>query len=300
MNRETHDSGLYSLGSQIIGQGEGTPESKEFAKVAFPGGEAIVVTDLVACDKKVVVVDINGMLWAWGDAKNSEFAFEEAPPGILMQPMELAYLNSLGMRATKISLSRSHLMVALSDWDELETAFYCVGLKSDGKHLGESYDKDAQTMHEQVAFKGRKILDFAAGTDVSLVVVDGPTDKFTDRLYRHELPDGRTARGLIHFYKQGDEWHFVTEDEYEQKKHELPALCFATKCPISGIADRSWLDLAEAAADILEPKQAQEGGDQIDTDAKTVTHKGVKCLMSDSEITGPRYHACYTTRDSDP
>ena len=111
MSRETHDSALYSLGKNIIGQGEDTSESKEFARVAFPGGGAIVVTELVACDKKVVVVDINGMLWAWGDAKNSEFAYEEAPPGILTAPMELAYLNSLGMRATKISLSKSHLMV---------------------------------------------------------------------------------------------------------------------------------------------------------------------------------------------
>lgn len=63
--------------------------------------------------------------------------------------MELAYLNSLGMRATKISLSKTHLMVQLSDWDDLETAFYCVGKKTgSGKHLGESYNKEAQTMHE--------------------------------------------------------------------------------------------------------------------------------------------------------
>lgn len=144
-----------------------------------------------------------------------------------------------------------------------------------------------------MGFKGRKILDFSAGAEVSIVIVDGPAEKFTDRLYRHDLPDGRTTRGLIHFYKQGGEWHFVTEDEYEQKKHELPALCFATKCPITSIADRSWLDLAETAADVLEPKAASEG-DQVDTSAKAVTHKGVKCLVTDAEITGPRYHTRYT------
>jgi hypothetical protein len=45
---------------------------------------------------------------------------------------------------------------------------------------------------------------------------------------------------MLHCYKKGDEWKFVTEDEYEQKKNELPDICWAFKCPIKDIAGSEW------------------------------------------------------------
>lgn len=56
----------------------------------------------------------------------------------------------------------------------------------------------------------------------------------------HSLPDGNMAMGMLHCYKKGDEWKFVTEDEYEQKKNELPDICWAFKCPIKDIAGSEW------------------------------------------------------------
>ena len=58
------------------------------------------------------------------------------------------------------------------------------------------------------------------------------------------VPSKPDATGLTHFFKKDGDWNFVTADEYEEKKAELPALCFATRHPISNFAERSFPDLS--------------------------------------------------------
>lgn len=58
------------------------------------------------------------------------------------------------------------------------------------------------------------------------------------------VPDKPEATGLIHFHKKPDgNWAFITADEYEEKKGELPDLCFATRHPITGFSDKNFEDL---------------------------------------------------------
>lgn len=56
----------------------------------------------------------------------------------------------------------------------------------------------------------------------------------------------------MHFYKQGDEWKYVTQEDYQAKSKELPQICFAIRCPISDIPSREWPDLDKLAAEILD------------------------------------------------
>jgi hypothetical protein len=72
--------------------------------------------------------------------------------------------------------------------------------------------------------------------------------KEEEKSLEHSLPDGRKVKGLLHFYKKGDQWNYVTSDEYEQKKNELPALSFAMKYPVADLASKEWPDLEALSA----------------------------------------------------
>ena len=53
---------------------------------------------------------------------------------------------------------------------------------------------------------------------------------------KYQLPSIDPAqsenRDLIHFYKTGNDWKFVTQSEYAMKKNTIPEICFATRHPI--------------------------------------------------------------------
>jgi len=57
------------------------------------------------------------------------------------------------------------------------------------------------------------------------------------------VPNNPDATGLIHFFKKDGNWEFVTQEEYETKKEQLPKLCFATRYPISDFSERNFPDL---------------------------------------------------------
>ena len=62
-------------------------------------------------------------------------------------------------------------------------------------------------------------------------------------------PDKPEEKGLVHFYqvvteqtgedgKPVKEWRFVSPSEYEAKKNEIPALCYATRHPIDWLIEK--------------------------------------------------------------
>ena len=71
---------------------------------------------------------------------------------------------------------------------------------------------------------GAKVVDFACSRDGTCIIQEGEKANMPSI-----IPDKPDATGLIHFYKSGDEWKFLTEEEYEAKKGELPALSFACR-----------------------------------------------------------------------
>jgi hypothetical protein len=87
-------------------------------------------------------------------------------------------------------------------------SLYSVGTKvgSDFAHLGAPEDKvgeDEKPFREIQIFSDRVVADFVAHDTSSLVVVEG-SDSPADDLYNHKLPEGKKAKGLLHFYmKEG-------------------------------------------------------------------------------------------------
>ena len=61
------------------------------------------------------------------------------------------------------------------------------------------------------------------------------------------IPDKPKERGLIHFYRKDNQWHFLTQDEYHQKKATLPLLSFACRYPIAGFQEHQFPNLEELA-----------------------------------------------------
>lgn len=104
---------------------------------------------------------------------------------------------------------------------------------------------------EVATFNDRNVVDFVAHDQASLVIIGGgATD--AENLYAHTLPEGKKAKGLLHLYKQNGEWKYVTEEDYEEKKAELPDLCFAIKCPIENLTSLDWPDLEAIGKEIFD------------------------------------------------
>lgn len=117
--------------------------------------------------------------------------------------------------------------------------FYSIGKEeTNNKHLGCTTTEAAENIfHEISLLVDFKIVDFSAASKYSQVIIGGE-DSVEDNLYEHELPDKTKAKGLLHFYKEGGAWKFLSEAQYNEAKaaNTLPAVCFATKCGIKNIS----------------------------------------------------------------
>lgn len=99
------------------------------------------------------------------------------------------------------------------------------------------------------------------------------------------MPDKTTAKGLLHFYKEGGAWKFLSEAQFEEAKkaNTLPEVCFATKCNIKNMSKvldtvDTFKDSEEAMKDVLMPA------------SESAKHSEVSSL-SKNEIEGARYYA---------
>lgn len=83
-----------------------------------------------------------------------------------------------------------------------------------------------------------QIADFATTYNSVFFVIRGGQKKPIS--FVPEKPDNT---GLVHFYKKGSEWSYVTADEYEAKKDELPDVCFATRHPIPDFTNKKFPEI---------------------------------------------------------
>ena len=82
----------------------------------------------------------------------------------------------------------------------------------------------------------------------------------------------------------------MTEEDYAEKKADLPDLCFAIKCPIENLTTLEWPDLEALAKDVFE-----EAGS---VDASGALHEGMSCTTDGQEIRGPLYHSrCFINHE---
>jgi hypothetical protein len=181
------------------------------------------------------------------------------------------------MKAKKISCGmdeKCHSLVQFED-DQQNSFLYSVAEKPEDsyEHLGISVDQIEENEHPFRViqhFKGQNVVDFVAHDGCSMVII-GEQDDYL----KHDLPDGRTLTGMLHFYKKDGKWVYVSEDE--SKTHEFPDICFAIKSPMKGLeANDKWPDLEKVAAEILSKETFE-------------THEGITDSKTGSEIKGPLY-----------
>ena len=52
------------------------------------------------------------------------------------------------------------------------------------------------------------------------------------------IQDREKPSGLTHVYKEGSEWKFIPENEFEQRKGELPGLSLAIRYPFANFKEK--------------------------------------------------------------
>jgi hypothetical protein len=58
-------------------------------------------------------------------------------------------------------------------------------------------------------FSANKVVDFACGKMFTVMIMKGE-----EKQPPSFVPNKPVAEGLIHFYKKGADWQFITEEEY--------------------------------------------------------------------------------------
>lgn len=148
-----------------------------------------------------------------------------------------------------------------------EVSFFALGITS-------IEAQDATTYYREVtAFRGFNIVDFTAGHRTSHVIIEGDKN-ILDGINEHNMDciDGNVVKGVLHFYfDSADQLQFVTPEDYESKKNEIPDVCYAIKAPISSFEKLKLLpDLKSIAVQFLD----------YETAAPSNPHKDVICDSS--------------------
>jgi hypothetical protein len=231
----------------------------------------------------IMAIDNKGRIWGWGSNENHKLSLADTGT-ITHKPFPLYTLNNLELKALRISCGSNHSLIQFED-KRGKSVLYSVGNKYDSNycHLGveETSTTEADKPFREIkTFSNRAIVDFHAQNHDSLVIMSGGSDA-SENLYSHNLPDGKKAKGILHFYKKDGAWVFVTEDEFEQRKSELPDLCFAIKSPIEDIETKEWPDLDALTKEVFESS--------INSSAEVV-HEGFENTLSSGDVKGPMYH----------
>ena len=79
------------------------------------------------------------------------------------------------------------------------------------------------------------------------------------------IPGRTTPSGLTHVYKEGTQWKFIAEEDYQTGKAELPDLSFAIRYPFSPFETKALVlpDLAEILEKIQIDEAATTHGSEI-------------------------------------
>lgn len=161
------------------------------------------------------------------------------------------------MKAKKVRAMYQHALVLFED-DKGNEVLYSVGINNakclgvSDDQLGDSEAQKKRPFREIATFSDQKILSFGCSENSSIVVIDGVTGDPNVQLHNHKLPNGTSAKGLLHIYKKDGKFVYVPWSEYNARKAELPDLCMAIKCPIDSIEDKEWPDMEALANELLD------------------------------------------------
>jgi len=231
----------------------------------------------------------DGKLFAWGSNANCKSGFQD-PNQENSQPKEVSYFSENNLEVVEASGGLDHsIILAKSRADGSEKLFTLGNTEGNYNYLGitqlEAADQ-TKFVHELTVFAKSRVQSFFAGSQYSCVLLKGEQMPI-ENVSEHIIPESGIQKGFLHFYKQADKWHYVSQSEFEQKKHELPAVCFAMKYPIADLESKPFPNLDELLNQLDTEAQPDENG--------LYTHKNIHNNniknKKDKDIVGPRYIA---------
>lgn len=240
---------LYSAGKNdqgLLGQGQRLKEKKHFAPLDYDH-KTVQFKQVSVFNDHAMAIDQNGDVWAWGSNLQYRCGFPQEINEGVYSPTKVTFFSEKNFKALKVSVGFDHSLVLVEDANKKQKLFSVGKEDTNFKHLGTTQQIAAESVaREIIYFSDFKIVDFAASHKFSTVVVGGDSS-FEDSLYKHELPSGEKASGLVHFYKQGDKWTFLSESQYDAavKSNSVPDVCFAIKTPIT-----NWESALKALPDL--------------------------------------------------
>ena len=83
------------------------------------------------------------------------------------------------------------------------------------------------------------VISFACSREATSIITRGENNTNPSI-----IPGKPNEEGLIHFFKKENGWNFVSESEYQEKKGEIPNLCYACRNPIKNFQERQFPDLS--------------------------------------------------------
>lgn len=66
-----------------------------------------------------------------------------------------------------------------------------------------------------------------------------------ENVSEHKIAEKEVEKGFLHFYKKGEKWHYVAEKDFEEKKKDLPPICFAIKYPIQDLESKPFPEIED-------------------------------------------------------
>ena len=164
------------------------------------------------------------------------------------KPIKIKWFSEQNLKVLDVEAGRDTALVKTEDKDG-KIIFY--GLCRDEESLqkiggADRTEKAHQHYINKLNVDGDRVEDFAMSMYGSFLLIR-PKEQITTSID----PDHPEESGLIHFYKdvQDQSWKFLTPTDYDKKKNELPAVCFATRHPMLSFLERVKRQRAGEATD---------------------------------------------------
>ena len=235
----------------------------------FPDSVTIKKIDATGY-RNAFALDTDGNIWIWG----YKFAYddyygerEEEDPDLFPSfkdnwtPCKVEWFEKNGIRVLDIAAAEYFCLLKAVD-RQGSMAFY--GFMHPDYHyeasrtFGTGYKVIIKkTLYRLDHISAQNVLSFDCGKYM-MNFVNKPMEKAISI-----IPGRETSSGLTHAFKDGQKWKFIAEDEYEERKGELPGLSFAIQYPFTNFEQKalSLPDLTDLLSKIGVDEAAETHGD---------------------------------------
>ena len=235
----------------------------------FPDGTIIKKIDASGY-RNAWALDTDSNLWLWG----SKYAYDdyydegqEEDPDLMPTykdnhtPVKIEWFERRGMRVVDFAAAEYYCILKVADrqgsmniYGFIHPDYHYQKTNSFGSGCKEMIKK---TLYKLDQISASNLLAFDCGKHMTMFL-NKPIEKVNSI-----IPGRETSSGLTHAYKDGQRWNFIAQDEYDERKGELPGLSFAFQYPFSSFEQKALAlpDLTELITKIGIDEAAATHGD---------------------------------------